>query len=737
MSVYRDDSDVWTYFVGAHPIARHATGDRRSFRLQISQLVDAGMCRQTEVVRAFGVSKSSVDRAVRRFREQGIDGFAAPVRGRRKGTVLTREKLASAQRLLDEGLSRSEAAGELGLKYDTLGKAVQDGRLRKGVLRPGTDKSSRSVQDAVAADGLGTACTRTEERTLAAVGMLNGAPVRFDPCRDVPFGGVLCALPSLMANGLLDGADRLLNPLKGYYSAVHVLVLMGFMALCRIRTAEKLRSEAPGEFGKLLGLDRIPEVRCLRRKLSALAGDGAAERWAAHLSRQWMQTAPAAVGTLYVDGHVRVYHGSQSALPRRYVSRQRLCLRGTTDYWVNDALGLPFFVVEKPVDPGLLAVLRADIVPRLLRDIPAQPSEQELEGNPHLCRFVLVFDREGYSPAFFAEMWHRHRIACVTYHKHPRGRWPVEWFRPETLTMADGQIVTVPLAEMGSVVGTGHDEMWMREVRKLTDSGHQISLISTAFNVPHTDLAARLFTRWCQENFFKYMMQHFALDLLGEHATAPLPDTERVVNPVWRELNRRRSSVQGKLTTRCARFTGMTLNPEPETSRARFRKWTQRKAELLEEIEQYQEELEQVKATLGSTEHYIRWDQLPEEHRFERLAPTRRHLIDTVRMIAYRAETAMVPLLLDRHTDSSAARTILQALFRTPADIIPEPEQHRLRVCLHRASRPATDRRLRRLCHMLNDTQTPYPGTDLTLTYEMVAAPLDEAENGVTLTSAE
>jgi hypothetical protein len=109
------------------------------------------------------------------------------------------------------------------------------------------------------------------------------------------------------------------------------------MALCRIKTVEQLRGHPPGEFGKMVGLDRVPEVRCLRRKMDELSADNAAEVWASHLSRQWMEADPEAVGTLYVDGPVRVYHGDQTKLPRRYVSRERLCLRGTTDYWVNHA----------------------------------------------------------------------------------------------------------------------------------------------------------------------------------------------------------------------------------------------------------------------------------------------------------------------------------------------------------------------------------------------------------------
>lgn len=71
-------------------------------------------------------------------------------------------------------------------------------------------------------------------------------------------------------------------------------------------------------------------------------------------------------------------------------------MRGTTDYWINDAIGRPFFVIEKVIDSGLQQALRKDIVPRLLKDVPTQPSPQEFAANPYRCRFILVFDREGY-----------------------------------------------------------------------------------------------------------------------------------------------------------------------------------------------------------------------------------------------------------------------------------------------------------------------------------------------------
>ena len=721
VSVWRD-GEQWTYFLGTYPVYSHRADDQRMFRLVTAQLIQSGACRHKEIVETFGVSKSSVNRALKKLRDQGAEAFFKRREGRGSGSVLTPQILDQAQGLLDQGYSRRDLADELGVKYDTLRKAINDGRLRE--TKPpetATAKSSRDVVDAQAAGGLGTACTRTEERAFAAFGVCDGAPVRFERCLDVPKGGVLCALPLLVANGLLEGAEQLLGKVKGYYRTFHILLLLAFMALCRIKTVEKLRGYPPGEFGKLLGLDRVPEVRCLRRKLDELSADKAAEQWAVHLSGQWLQGDPEAAGTLYIDGHVRVYHGGQTKLPRKYVSRERLCLRGTLDYWVNDALGRPFFVVEKAIDPGMLATLENDIVPRLLDDIPHQPTQQELEANPLHCRFMLVFDREGYSPAFFAKMWQHHRIACLTYHKHPDEPWPVEWFREQQVTMPSGEIVTMALAEMGSRVGTGKHALWMREVRKLTDSGHQTSLISTAYELPHLELAGRLFSRWCQENFFRYMMQHFAIDLLSEYGTEDFPDTEQVVNPAWRELDKSRNALVNKLRYRQARFTEMTMHPEAEDNQARYHKWLKKKADLLEQIQHFEHQLEAVKAELKQTPKHITWAELEDQDKFYRLLPARKRLMDTVRMIAYRTETAMAGLLTGPALDSAAARRLLQDLFVTEADILPEPENQLLRIRVHGASTPAANRALLQLIEQLNEAEVIYPGTDMRLTYELGA----------------
>jgi transposase len=736
ISVARENG-LWTYFCGVQPVFQHAENDRRSFRMFTAQLICQGACRQADIVRAFGVSKNSVIRSVAKYRAGGVNAFYGP-RRTRGASVLTPEVTAQAQQLLAAGRSRAEVAAQLGVKLDTLRKAIQQGRLTEPCpLEPGesspetapdsqpvaaTDRSTRAVEDAAAE--MGTACTRPDERILAAFGLLDGAPTRFETCRDVAFGGVLCALPALAENGLFRHIHDCLAKLKGYYSTLHVIVLLAHMALCRIKAVEQLQYQPPGELGKLLGLDRVPEVRCLRYKLAALSIDDGSKKWAGLLSRDWLEAAPELAGALYVDGHVRLYHGSLTPLPKRYVSRQRLCLRGTTDYWVNDILGQPFFAVERPIDHGLLEALRSDIVPRLLKDIPGQPTTEELEADRYRARFVILFDREGYSPEFFKEMWHTHRIACITYHKYPKDDWPSAEFVAMETTFPSGERVSLRLAERGVWIGDKKNGLWVREIRKLTDTGHQVSLISSAFGESALADSVRLFSRWSQENFLRYMMEHFAIDLLNEYGTEEIPETKRpVVNPRWRELDRQKRSVKSKLTHRQARFAALTLHPESDESA--LAKWEKRKAELVEEIEQFEQELTDIDRQLKTTPSHLEWDKLPMTDKFQRLAPSRKQLVDTVKMIAYRAETAMASIVRESLARDDDARSLLRDLFRSEADLLPDVEQRVLRVQIHPMSNPRSNRAIAHLLEHLNAAEFTYPGTSLQLVYSIAG----QAEN--------
>jgi hypothetical protein len=562
---------------------------------------------------------------------------------------------------------------------------------------------------------MGMACTRVVERACAAVGKIDRAPTRFEPSLDVSSGGVLWALPALLANGLLRHACEHFRLPRGYYSLAQIFLLLAFMALSRIKTVEQLRYAPPGELGKLLGLDRIPEVRTLRKKLGTLAQREQVARWSRRLSRDWMQGDPQAAGLLYVDGHVRRYHGRQTPLPRRYVTRERLCLRGTTDYWVNDQTGRPFFVVATPFTTGLLDTLRNDVVARLLEDVPDQPSAAQLQADPRLSRFTMVFDREGYSPDFFREMWQL-RIACQTYNKYPKDNWPPGEFHDVAVAMPHGNEVVMALAERGTRMRNG---LWMREIRKRSESGQQTSVLSTDYVSDAAAIGGHMFSRWSQENFFKYMIEHFEIDRLIEYQTEPADETKKVVNPAWRKLESAIKSKAATLARRLAAFGQIHLGGQ--LSERQIAAYERKKGALREEIEELERDLEQRKTQRRQTPRHIALGQLPEDERFAQLAPVRKQLIDTIRMIAYRAETAMAILLRDTLGRADDARPLLREIFTTEADLIPDDAQGTLTVRLHHLTNAMSDAAARALAVTLNESETCYPGTDLRLIYKLVS----------------
>ena len=109
---FRKQDGQITYFNGAMPVFAHPADDLDSFRMITAQFCVNGNAKQAEIVRAFGVTKISVKRAVKRYREQGPKSFYLP-RKRRGPAVLTAPVLAEAQRLFDAGLETAEVADQL------------------------------------------------------------------------------------------------------------------------------------------------------------------------------------------------------------------------------------------------------------------------------------------------------------------------------------------------------------------------------------------------------------------------------------------------------------------------------------------------------------------------------------------------------------------------------------------------------------------------------------------------
>ena len=568
---------------------------------------------------------------------------------------------------------------------------------------------------------MGYGATRSLERVAAAMGALEAAPIIFEAARDVSQGGVLLALPALLAVGLLRHSAELYTLPNGFYGLSSVLVLLALMALARIASIEQLRYAAAGEWGNLLGLDRVPEVRTLREKLKLLCAEqGRAARWNAALAKEWIgqrEIEQSSGLAFYIDGHVRVYHGELTKLPRHYVPRERFYLRATVDYWVNALDGKPFCYFNQAVDHGLVQALRGDVLSWLEANVTLSAEHQRrMAEDPRAPRFTVIVDREGYSPDLFLD-WQKERIAALTYHRYPDGEdWRAEEFQEQTVKLVNGETVRMKLAERGTHVGK-RPGLWVREVRKLAADGHQVSIVSTNFTGDAASQAVALMARWSQENFFKYMREHFGLDALVQYGTEEIPAAFTVLNPAWRVLDGevRKKQAERKSLQKLQRNVGLT---QP-LSEAAVRSYEQHQGQVQECIEQLQPELEQLKKRRRQTPRQISVQDLPEPDRFTRLRTERKYFLDTLKMIAYRAETSMASTIRETLKRTDDARALLRQIYDTEVDLVPDPAAKTMTVRLHHLTQAAHDAAVRYLCEELTATETIFPGTDLRLVYKL------------------
>jgi plasmid maintenance system antidote protein VapI len=315
-------------------------------------------------------------------------------------------------------------------------------------------------------------------------------------------------------------------------------------------------------------------------------------------------------------------------------------------------------------------------------------------------------------------MWEQ-RIACQTYQKFPKERWPESEFLKYAVKMPHGEVIEMELAERGWFMG---DKIWVREIRRKCQSGHQTSVLSTDYDGDFTKIAAHMFARWSQENFFKYMMEHFDIDALTGYKLTGFNETKQVVNPNYRQLEGKIKKLAGILGRKKAKFHDLQMN-ESELTPKKMEKYERNKGELREEIENLQTELESLKRKRKQTKKHIAFEELLEEDQFHRIAPARKQLLDTVKMIAYRAETAMAQILSENLGRKDDARPLLRQIYNADIDLVPDESSKTLTIKLHGLTNRQSDRAAYLLCFYLNETETIYPGTDFKLNFELVSNP--------------
>jgi transposase len=719
--------------VSGIPLAQYALGDRMSEAHAMVNLIDLGWADQNDVARAFGYSVRTVRRYQQRFEEGGL-----PALGRPRGYPRGRARLGASRRerigqLKAQGCSHHEIARQLGVSVPAVRKALRRLGWKPAPLVQTEMPLEASIPTHSEPAPAQVACPtsspasggnpklsafltptapppppvsldtdpshRRNDRLLARLGLLEDAAPLFGSAAAVPRAGVLLALPALVASGVFECAHQIYGSLgAAFYGLRTSLLTLLLMALWRIKRPEGLKEHSPQDLGRALGLDRAPEVKTLRRKLACLAAAGRAAQFGQVLAQRRVALRGAAMGFLYVDGHVRVYHGHKYKLPKAHVPQMRISLPATSDYWVNDTWGDPLFVVTAEANAGLVRML-----PGILAQVRALVGKR---------RVTATFDRGGYSPKLFLQILDA-KFDLLTYRKGRHRHIPANRFRP-CRTRCEGRTYDYVLADQEVRLLKGR--LRLRQVTRLTDNGHQTPILTSRRDLSAAQVAYHMFDRWRQENFIKYLCEEYALDALVEYAAVPDDPAREVPNPIWAAVDAQLRQAYAQLDRLQAEY-GLEAFVNLEQQRRTMRGFKIAQGKLGQKIWSAWQRVLQLQKRRDAVPRRVPVQSTTEEP-VVKLAPERKHLTNVIKIVAYQAESALLRLVAPYYRRAGdEGRTLIQSALASAADL--EVTRTELRVTLAPQSSPHRTRAIAALCEELNQANTLFPGSGLRLRYSI------------------
>jgi prepilin-type processing-associated H-X9-DG protein len=506
--IIRTEGSRRAIFLQGLVLMHYDVTDRVAEECAMVTLFEAGYADQNDIARAFACTP----RTLRRYQER-IESGGLSALGRPRGRPLQKDppRIESRDRtilhLKERGLSNRTIAVKLGFSEKAIRKRLRRlGWKPPSVTCPSFETMTEDVHQPTNALSGGTGASavatpvmvdkdaadeplpvsfdrnplnRSLDRLLAAMGKLDDAAPLFAPTENLPGAGVLLAVPALVHSGVLTVAHEIYGSLgPAFYGLRTTIVSLILLALLRIPRPETLKEYSPRDLGRIIGLDRMLEVKTLRRKFARLASMKKSREFGLELARRRVAERGRTMGFLYVDGHVRAYHGKR-VIPKAYLTRKRIAAPGTTDYWINDKKGDPLFVVTAEANAAMTKML-----------MPILKQVRDLIGPRR--RLTVVFDRGGWSPRLFLTILNM-RFDILTYRKGGFRKISEKRFMLRKAKF-NGRQLKYLLHDQAVRFLKG--KLRLRQVTRLTENGHQTAVLTSRWDLRDIVVAYRMFDRW-------------------------------------------------------------------------------------------------------------------------------------------------------------------------------------------------------------------------------------------------
>ena len=718
-----EDADGGRVFLRGELVYAWSVRDVALRRLAAVQLVAIKAARVGDVATAFGVDAGTLWRWGQQLSATGVTGLVPDKRGPKGPSRLTDDMVADIRGRRAGGASLRAIAAAVGVSTNTVQRALP--APAPEAASPTLAARPEAEAAAVELPLLPPAADRCGERAAARWGQLKAAEPVFAPAARVPLAGLLLAIPALEATGLLPCATTVFGCLPNGFYGLDTMLLEGVLrALASEPRAEGATRIDPVALGRVLGLDRAPEVKTIRRKIAALAATGRAEELlaamaAAHVARL-QASNPDLLAVFYVDGHVRASQGA-AKVAKTHLSRLKLPAPATVETWVSDASGDPVLVVMATPGASLAMELR-----RLLPDLRRAVGDDR--------RVLVGFDRGGWSPALFAHM-DAQGFDVLTWRKGLAEDVDPTVFTDVRHVDETGRTHQWRVADTTVDLPTDDDDVFtMRQVSLLvanTKTGRQahpaastrqIHILTTRDDLPVEQVIYRMGSRWRQENYFRYARMHFDLDSHDAYATTDDDPTRLVPNPAKKRAHQRVLTARARYDRTLAATDAALLeavSPPPGVS---VLITNQARDGLSADLRAAETDLDTAQATHRALPARLPLAQVNPGQQV--LDIQTKPISHAIRIAAFNTATALARAIRV-HTGyaraNHEAHTLARQALTGSGDI--DPGDGALTVRLDPLPTKRATTAIAQLCEHLTATQTRYPGTELILRYEVKTHP--------------
>ena len=662
--------DQRSIFLNGHLVARYRCDDKGTERVLVTQLAEVVPWPDRQIAAAFDLHPVTLSR----FRRQARQGGAVALLPRKSGpqgpSKMTPPLEARCRALRAQGLSLRAIAERVSRGGRTIS------HVRVAALFQ--DQPAPPQQPALPLETV-TPPPPEDVPTAAAVGLGESRFSRYA-------GALLlyAALGRLDVWGVFQRLGAATGPGRqfGWRQTVAAIV---FCFALRFRSVEDWKNGRRQDLGVLIGQPHAPSVLSLRSKVKALAESVDPLSFSREMFRRYLALEPVWEGLYYVDGHFCPYYG-QHPTPCGWDAKRRLAGKGHTDVYLHDAQGRVLFFFSQPLNDSLARALPA-AVEEIRRVHGPQP-------------FTLVFDRGGYSGDAFRFL-QQQNIGFITYlrGRSARRRYAAKKFRPGWFFGEDRRHIYRLFEKKTRVRRVGS----LRTILFLGDEGQQIPLLT---NLAPTSRAAQvvycLRLRWRQENSFKFLSQHYAIDQIVQYGADPETQDRLVPNPKRKALQQQVRAYRQRIEALEAQL-GRALEGNDERRRPTVRGLKTAQARLRREIAQQRQVLARLENRRRHTPGRISAAQVDRTRAL--LREDRRLIVNALKIAAANAERMLARLFAQSYQRPQDAFSVFRALLQLPGHVTATAPD-RLEVHLHR---PDSEKVARALENVLADLNREPP----------------------------